>query len=153
LLFERLGWTVKAAIGSTDELWLVEDEKTQAIVRLNYSTQQPNRAELAALAESVITYWGAHEIEPKGILVASTWADKPPAERPDEDFADSMNEFAKRKNLCLLTTTQLLAIFRDLDVAGTDPKEVRENVLTTSGRVLEYEFQKKGAPKMRSLSS
>lgn len=144
-VFERLGWTVKPALGSAEELWLVDDEKTQAIVRLNYSTQQPNRAELASLAESVITYWGAHEIEPKGILVASTWADRTPPDRPEEDFADSMNEFAKRKNLCLLTTAQLLSVFRDLDVAEADPKDIRENILTTSGRVLEYEFNRKGA--------
>lgn len=143
-VFERLGWRVKPAIGSPEELWLVDDEKTQAIVRLNWSTQQPNRAELAALAESVITYWGAHEVEPKGILVASTWADKPPQERPDEDFPDSMAEFAKRKNLCLLTTAQLLSIYRDLDVSEEEPKEIRENILTTSGRVVEYEFNKKG---------
>jgi hypothetical protein len=143
-VLERLGWTVKPALGSPDELWLVENEKTQAIVRLNYSTQTPNRSELASLAESVITYWGAHEIEPKGILVASTWADRPPADRPDEDFPDSMGEFAKRKNLALLTTAQLLSMFRDLDVADADPKEIRENILTTSGRVTDFEFNKKG---------
>jgi hypothetical protein len=148
-VFERLGWTVKPALGSQDELWLVENEKTQAIVRLNYSTQTPNRAELAALAESVITYWGAHEIEPKGILVASTWADKSPMDRPDEDFPESMAEFAKRKNLCLLTTAQLLSVFRDLDVAEAEPKEIRENLLTTSGRVLDYAFSKKGSPVAR----
>src|SRR5438105_4869010 len=65
-VFERLGWSVKPALGNADELWLVEDEKTQAIVRLIYTLTQPNRSELAALAESVITYWGAHEVEPKG---------------------------------------------------------------------------------------
>lgn len=143
-VFERLGWTVKPAFGSSDELWLVDGGTTQAIVRLNYAPAQPNRSELAALAESVITYWGAHEIEPKGILVASTWAEQPPANRPDEDFPEGMNDFAKRKNLCLISTAQLLSIFRDLDVADAEPKEIRENILTTSGRVLEYEFNKKG---------
>ncbi|HEY9790827.1 MAG TPA: hypothetical protein V6D22_10535 [Candidatus Obscuribacterales bacterium] len=143
-VFQRLGWVVKEAMGSDGELWLVEDDKTQAIVRLNYSSAQPNRAELAALAESVITYWGAHEIEPKGILVASSYADKPLQERPDEDFPDAMHDFAKRKNLCLLTTCQLLAVFRDLDISQVDAKKVRENILTTSGRVPEYQFNKKG---------
>jgi hypothetical protein len=144
-VFERLGWTVKPALRSSDEVWLVDDDKTQAIVRLIYSTSQPNRAELAALAESVITYWGAHEVEPKGILVASTWADKSPVERPAEDFPESMNDFAKRKNLCLLTTSQLLSIYRDLDVAQADPRAIRENILTTSGCVTDYVFQTKPA--------
>jgi hypothetical protein len=65
-------------------------------------------------------------------------------DRPDEDFPDSMNEFAKRKNLCLLTTAQLLSIFRDLDIADADEKEIRENILTTSGRIMDYTFNKKG---------
>jgi hypothetical protein len=149
-VFERLGWQVKIAMGSTDELWLIEDDKTQAIVRLVHCTGAPNRSELAALAESVITYWGAHEIEPKGILVASTFADKPPQERPDEDFPDSMSDFAKRKNLCLLTTMQLLSIFRDLDISEPLPKTIRENLLTTSGRVMDYIFNKKGTTAARS---
>lgn len=143
-VFERLGWQVKLANDQSDELWLVEEDKTQAIVRLIYSTGQPNRSELASLAESVITYWGAHEVEPKGILVASTWADKPPQERPDEDFADSMNEFAKRKNLCLLTTAQLLSVYRDLDINEPNPKTIRDNLLTTSGRVTDFVFNKQG---------
>jgi hypothetical protein len=144
IVFERLGWTVKPAIGSETELWLIEDDKTQAIVRLNYSNSQPNRSELAALAESVITYWGAHEVEPKGILVASTYADQPMQDRPDDDFPDGMSDFAKRKNLCLLSTSQLLAIFRDLDSGNGDAKTVRENILTTSGDVSEFTFNKKG---------
>jgi hypothetical protein len=143
-VFERLGWQVKPAIGSENELWLIDEEKTQAIIRLNHSTGQPNRSEMAALAESVITYWGAHEVEPKGILVASTFADKPPQERPEEDFPESMHDFAKRKNLCLITTAQLLAIYRDLEIGGADPKAIRENLLTTSGRTVEYQFRSKG---------
>lgn len=140
-VFETLGWNVKPALGSPEELWLLEEDKTQAIVNLVYTTTQPNRSELAALAESVITYWGAHEVEPKGILVASTWADKHPQDRKDEDYPETMNEFAKRKNLCLLTTAQLLSIYRDLTVNETDPKEIREIILTTSGRITGFTFE------------
>jgi hypothetical protein len=140
-VFEMLGWQVKPALGSEDELWLTDEGKTQAIVRLIYTTTQPNRSELASLAESVITYWGAHEVEPKGILVASTWADRPPSERKDEDFPESMNEFAKRKNLGLLTTAQLLSVYRDITVMGSSPKDIRELVLTTSGKVPGFTFE------------
>jgi hypothetical protein len=144
-VLETVGWTVKPALGSPEELWLVDGDKTQAIVRLVHSSEQPNRAELANLAESVITYWGAHEIEPKGILVASTWFDKPPSERKEEDFGEAMLEFAKRKNLCLLTTAQLLSVFRDMDLGRLEGKDVRENMLTTNGKVGQYQFNMKGA--------
>lgn len=132
-VFEALGWSVKVSETSAGEVWLSDGDKTQAIVRIVYAAEQPNRSELAELAESVITYWGKYDVEPKGILVASTFAEKAPKERNDEDFPGSMGEFAKRKNLCLFTCMQLLTIYRDVAIKGADVRKIRENLLTTSG--------------------
>jgi hypothetical protein len=132
-VFEALGWSVKISETSSGEVWLSEGDKTQAIVRIVFSLAQPNRSELAELAESVITYWGKYDIEPKGILVASTFAEKPPKDRTEEDFPGSMGEFAKRKNLCLFTSQQLLTIYRDVAIKNADIRKIRENLLTTSG--------------------
>jgi hypothetical protein len=132
-VFEALGWTVKVSETSSGEIWLSEGDKMQAIVRIVHSNSTPNRSELAELAESVITYWGNFDIEPKGILVASTFADRPPQERNEDDFPGSMGEFAKRKNLCLFTTLQLLTIYRDVAIKNSEVRKIRENLLTTSG--------------------
>lgn len=132
-VFEALGWSVKISESSASEIYLSDADKTQAIVRVVFSQTQPNRSELAELAESVITYWGKHDVEPKGILVASTFADRAPKERTDEDFPGSMGEFAKRKNLCLFTCMQLLTIYRDISLKSADVRKIRENLLTTSG--------------------
>jgi hypothetical protein len=140
-VFGHLGWSVKPSANSSDELWLTDGTQTQAIVRLVWTTGQPNRAELAHLAESLINFWGAHEYEPKGILLASTWADRPPIDRTEEDYTTSMIEFAERKNLSLLTTTQLLSIFRDLVLGGGVPSKVREVIVKTSGAVPGYELE------------
>lgn len=132
-VFESLGWSVKISETSSAEVWLRDGDKTQAIVRIVFFPAQPNRAELAELAESVITYWGNHDEEPKGILAASTFAEKPPEDRTEEDFTGSMGEFAKRKNLLLLTSQQLLAIYREVLINKADGRKIRENLLSNSG--------------------
>lgn len=130
---QAIGWQVEFSGDSSAELWLMEDEKTQAIARINFSSEQPNRAELAELAESVITYWGRYDIEPKGILIASAWAETPIEERTKEDFSSSMVEFARRKNLCLLTCKDLLNIYRQVCLNEKDSKSFRDEFLSTSG--------------------
>lgn len=140
-VFGHLGWSVKPSPNNSDELWLTDGTQTQAIVRLVWTNAQPNRAELAHLAESLINFWGAHEYEPKGILLASTWADRPPIDRNEEDYSTSMVEFAERKNLSLLTTTQLLSIFRDLVLGGGVPSKVRDVIVKTNGAVPGYELE------------
>lgn len=140
-VFGHLGWSVKPSATNSDELWLTDGTQTQAIVRLVWTTAQPNRAELAHLAESLINFWGAHEYEPKGILLASTWAERPPIDRTEDDYTNSMIEFAERKNLSLLTTTQLLSIFRDLVLGGGVPSKVREVIVKTNGAVPGYELE------------
>lgn len=132
-VLEALGWSVKVSESSAGEIWLNDEERTQAIVRIVFSSAQPNRSELAELAESVITYWGKYDVEPKGILVASTFAEKTPSQRSDDDFPGSMGEFARRKNLCLLTSLQLLTIYRDVTLKEADVRKIRENLLVTSG--------------------
>lgn len=132
-VFDALGWSPKISETSSGEIWLHDGDKMQAIVRVVFSLAQPNRSELAELAESVITYWGKYDVEPKGMLVASTFAEKAPRDRIDEDFPGSMGDFAKRKNLCLFTTMQMLTIYRDVTIKNADNRKIRENLLTTSG--------------------
>jgi len=134
-VFERLGWGVKPADGNPQEAWLQDGEWTVGIARIVRTTSQAKRADLAQLAESIITYWGEHESEPKGILVASTWANRPPSERNEEDYPDALSDFAEKKHLCLMTTAQLLSIYRDLESGKASADQLRESILSTSGRL------------------
>lgn len=137
-VFEHLGWTVNPADANKNELYLVEAGKAVAIARVVRTATQVKRSDLAQLAESVITYWGEHEEEPKGVLVASTWANRPPSERSEPDYTDALAEFAEKKHLCLMTTMQLLCIFRDIEGGYASAEDLRDSILSTSGRLEGY---------------
>jgi hypothetical protein len=135
-VFELLGWQVTKAgleAQNIDEFWLLDSDKIEAIVQTVYTQTQARPSELAKLAASVSSYWGTHEIEPKGVLIVSTWADRPPASRNEDDFSESMNEFAQRKGLSLLTTSQLLWIYTDLTTNNADKDAIRRNILSNNG--------------------
>jgi len=134
-VFGTLGWQVKPSSGNSTEMWLADGDYTAAIARVVRTTTQVKRSDLAQLCESVITYWGEHETVPKGVLVASTWANGAPTERTDEDYTDALAEFAEKKNLCLMTTSQLLCIFRDVEGGYMSVDDLKETILATSGRL------------------
>lgn len=137
-VFEHLGWTVSPADANKNELYLMESGKAVAIARIVRTATQVKRYDLAQLAESVITYWGEHEEEPKGVLVASTWANRPPSERSEPDYTDALAEFAEKKHLCLMTTMQLLCTFRDIEGGYASAEDLRDSILGTSGRLEGY---------------
>jgi hypothetical protein len=143
-VFEHLGWTCNPSATNTDELLLRDGEWTAGIAKIVRTTSQVKRSDLAQLAESIITYWGEHETEPKGILVASTWANRPPTERNEPDYTDALADFAQKKSLCLMTTMQLLCIYRDLESGRISSSDLKESILATSGRlpgfVLEQDY-------------
>lgn len=140
-VLERLGWASKPAEANKEELWLQDGEWTVGIVRIVRTTSQVKRADLAQLAESVITFWGEHESEPKGILVASTWANRPPSERNEPDYTEALSDFAEKKHLCLMTTGQLLCIYRDMESGQASPDELREKILSTSGTLAGFALE------------
>jgi hypothetical protein len=130
---KRMGWTVSQSTMCKQELWLALNDQTEAIARIVESDAQPERIHLAQLAESVISFWEKHEREPKAVLIASTWRGKSFDERKDADFPDTMIDFAKKKNIGLLTTHQLLCNYRDLELTKASAEDIRTAILTTSG--------------------
>lgn len=131
--FAKIGWTPTISPSNSNELWLAVGEKADVLAHVVKSTAQAKRTDLALLGESVINYWGEHESEPKGLLVACTWSNRPPTERTEPDFTDALSEFAKKKNLCLMTTMQLLCIFKDIELGAVTAEDVRRKIMDTSG--------------------
>ncbi len=140
-VFELLGWNTEPSMDESKEIFLKDGDKVQAIVRIVYTTGQPNRSELAELSQSVISYWDKTDIEPKGILLASTYADRHPRERDEEDFTTSIQDFARRKNLCLVNALQLLTMYREVALRDGDATRIRESILTTNGLVNGFRLQ------------
>lgn len=128
-----LGWKAKQSPSHKDEIWLSAGDKPEALARVIRTPQQPSRSDLAQLAESIITFWGESEVEPKGIMIACAWADTPLAERKETPFPDALVEFAKKKNICLLTTMQVLCAYRDVEFGKASGEDLRKSFLATSG--------------------
>lgn len=134
----RLGWTVSPSRTNPNELWLSRGDQIDAIARVVRSPATANRSEIAQLAESVIAFWDEYEIEPKGILIAQTWFSKPPAERTEPDFTPALQEFAGKKNLCLMSAIQLLAMYKDIEMQALPVEEIRKRMLDTNGRLIGF---------------
>ena len=76
-----------------------------------------------------------HEVEPKGVLVSCTWANRPPSERNEPDYTEALAEFAQKKNLALMTTMQLLCMYRDVEMGKANGDEIRKRIIETNGRL------------------
>lgn len=145
-VLSRLGWTVSPSRSKTGELWLSRGDQIDAIARVVRSPGAANRSEIAQLAESVIAFWDEYEIEPKGILLAQTWFSKTPAERTDPDFTPALQEFAGKKNLCLMSSLQLLGMHKDLEMGGMPVEEMRKRMLETNGILMGFSLDNNLAP-------
>lgn len=141
-VLSRLGWTVRKSDRVGNEILLSNVEHPEGLARVVRSDDQCGRTEVAQLAESAISFWDEHEIEPKGVLIACTWATQSPSQRTQPDFSDSLRKFAEKKNLCLMTAMQLLGIYRDIELGATSPDVVRKQILETSGQLSGYEVEK-----------
>ena len=115
------------------DLVLSTIDKPEALVRIVRSESQTNRADLASLAESTIALWEEQDFEPKGILLSCTWANTAPGKRSLPDHPAGLIDFALKKNLCLVTTVQLLGIYRDIELQRRSAADIRQQIITTNG--------------------
>lgn len=134
-VLSRLGWTVNHSPSQSNELLLANVEQPEALARIVRSDDECSRTEVAQVAESAISFWDEHEVEPKGILVSCSWASVPPERRDRPDFNDAVKNFAKKKNLCLMTSLQLLGVYRDIELGTVSPDQIRRQILETSGHL------------------
>jgi hypothetical protein len=134
---KRLGWTITQSTMHKEEIWLAVDEQPEAIARIVESDSKLERAHLAQLAESVIMFWEHHEHEPKGLLIACTWRGTAFTDRKEPDFSDTLIEFAKKKNIGLITTHQLLCTYRDIELGKVSAEQIRQEFFTTCGALLD----------------
>ena len=139
-VFNRLGWNAALSGKSGDEYHLNGGGKTEFIAKVIKSLTQAQRSDLSSLASSVVEFWDKNEIEPKGVLVACTWTSKAPAERSEPDFADGLAEFAQKKGLCLMTTAQLLCMYRDIEMGKLTSDEIRKRIEETNGRLAGFQL-------------
>ena len=141
LVLGRLGWTVNYNSAAPNEVLLLNVDQPEALVRIVRSDSHCDRSEVAHVSGSAIAFWEKHDLEPKGLLIACTWANLSPQSRTQKDFEDPVSEFARKKNLCLMTTLQLLGIYRDLELGTVTQDTVRKQMLDTNGCLVGYSVE------------
>jgi pSer/pThr/pTyr-binding forkhead associated (FHA) protein len=136
-----LGWETGMNGSSDNEVVVSHDGTAQAIAKIvTTDGSQPRPQELATLVSSLSTYWCDNGVEPKGVLVVSMMGDCKPADRAE--FSKDIAEYAAKKNVCLMSTVQLLTMYRDIVLAEGKPDDIRSEILAASGGLKGFEAAK-----------
>ena len=128
-----LGWDVKVSDDDKHELRLNTDEKDVCIASIVWTNTQADRTHLAQLSISQTRFWCEQGTEPKGILIVSKASDSEPEQLGAADFNSELADYAKKKNVCLMTTLQLLSIYKEVALAKGNAEKVRQKMTESSG--------------------
>lgn len=157
-----IGWKVTIAADDKNELRLESDDKQVSIARVIWTTTQAERSHLGQLSISQTRYWCEKGTEPKGILIVSKIGDGPPQVGGDSAEDVELQEYASKKNVCLMTTLQLLSLYKEVALGEGKPEALRAAVIQGSGWLNGYNLEpgktepaekEEGANKLSSLLS
>jgi hypothetical protein len=130
-----LGWHVKPSAEDKQELQLVIDDRI-CIARVVWTNNTPERSHLGQLIISQTRHWCEQQAEPKGILIVSRLG-KPGT---NNDSNNDLAEYAGKKNVCLMTTLQLLSLYRDAVLSNVNTEGLRKEVMSSSGWLPGFNF-------------
>lgn len=130
-VFEAVEWHTDISPNNPFELSLRRDGKAEAVVRVIVCNSDPNLKDFEALVNQQAMVWCQHNHEPKGIMVVQVSPNLAPKDRPylTQDFLENM----RRKKICVVQPTQLLAMFRLASQTGADKNYFKQMLLTTCG--------------------
>lgn len=142
-ILSMLGWTPQSSDDDNQELSLEYDDKPEALTRIVWGKADSAHVDLGKLVMSQAAYWCRHKTEPKGVLLIQL-----PKEdlESDNGFPSEFVEYAEQKNVCIITTMQLLCMYRDLGARSVTPKELRAAILSTSGSLPGYMLEPSEKP-------
>ncbi len=126
-----LGWTVEWAAANHLEMSLRLGNKIEAVLRIVGCVKEPPTSDMEAVVNQQAVVWCQFTYEPKGIIVLQQNSKAPPEQRAplSRDFSES----AAKKKLCVVTTPQLLTIFRLLSAGNGDRDYIKQLLVSTNG--------------------
>lgn len=134
------GWEVTQSEDDKNELVLAHGDEQVAIARIIWTKDKAERSHLGQLSISQTRYWCENGVEPKGILILSKLSDKAPTDRANEADPDLVT-YAQQKNVCLMDTVQLLALYRDLALKDGKTDEKRGKIQDGKGWLSGFELE------------
>ncbi len=130
-VFEAVEWHTDISPNNPFELSLKREGKIEAVIRVIVCNGDPNQKDFEALVNQQAVVWCQHNHEPKGIMVVQVSPNLAPKDRPylTQEFLENM----RRKKICVVQPTQLLAMFRLASQTGADKNYFKQMLITTSG--------------------
>ena len=130
---EALGFQVEdGPIGRTDRV--VTRKGVEAVVEVKGLEKSAAEKHSAQLQKWVSERHAEAGKEPKGILVANAWRNKPLEKRSQPAFPDQMLPYAERQRQALVTGIQLLCAWADAEANPSKADEIADSLLTCVGR-------------------
>jgi pSer/pThr/pTyr-binding forkhead associated (FHA) protein len=135
------GWRVKQSDEDKHELRLESDDKGISIVRIVWTEKDPDRSHLGQLSISQTRYWCEQGVEPKGILILSRVGENTTHPITPGEMGGELSEYAQKKNVCLMSTLQLLAIYKDVALNDGSTESIRNTIQNASGWLHGYHLE------------
>lgn len=134
-VFAEIGFQVSAIepeSGKDRQDLKLDTAETTAIVRMAGPMGDDERTQLRQLAMAQARFWLEGKPEPKGILVVSS-AEASSGVPSERTFSEDLAKYAMKKDVCLMTTSQLLCIHSSMMNDGAQALVVQNQILETSG--------------------
>jgi pSer/pThr/pTyr-binding forkhead associated (FHA) protein len=137
-VLEFLGWNIRRSPADKEEILLECSGKVDAIGRVVWTSPNDIYEHLGKLAMAQVAHWCQHRSEPAGVLIVNAFGHEGRPEGQEADFSEEVQEFARRKNVCVMTTLQLLSIYKEMELGGAHADGLRQTILSTTGRLSGY---------------
>lgn len=134
------GWKVTQSEEDKHEFLLEHEDEKVAIARVISIKGAAERSHLGQLTISQTRFWCEKGIEPKGVLIVGRVSDKSPKER-GEDTNEEVLEYANMKNVCIMNTLQLLALYRDIALKDGKTGELRSSIHDSKGWLKGFDIE------------
>jgi len=128
-----LGWKVTISGEDKHELRLEVEDKHVCIARVIWTTTKAERSHLGQLSISQTRYWMEKGVEPKGIIIVSKISGEAPTAVGDSPEEIELNDYAAKRNVCLMSTLQLLSLYKEIALADASPDKLRTSIVNASG--------------------
>jgi hypothetical protein len=134
------GWKVTQSEEDKHEFLLEHEDEKVAIARVISIKGAAERSHLGQLTISQTRFWCEKGIEPKGVLIVGRVSDKSPKER-GEDTNEEVLEYANMKNVCIMNTLQLLALYRDIALKDSKTGDLRASIHDSKGWLKGFDIE------------
>lgn len=136
-----IGWKTTIAADDKHELRLEVEDKQVCIARVIWTTTQAERSHLGQLSISQTRYWCEKGTEPKGILIVSKISDHPPTAAGATAEEIELADYAAKKNVCLMTTMQLLSLYKEVALSDAKPDALRTAIISANGWLAGHDLE------------